>query len=153
MHTPKVLYVIADGGRARFVTRDSKGHFKTIREFESPHIHERAHELGRRAPARVDESASPTRHAVEARSNLKDKAEHEFIDLVAAQINGGDDLPAYEMLVIAATPRLLDLFKRQLSDSAAARLKASLNKDLTKIPDDRLSDHLPTLTAAHAQSA
>ena len=153
MHAAKILYVLADGGRARFVTRDAEGHFRTVREFESPHIHQRSHELGRRAPARVDESASPTRHAVEARSNPKDKSEHAFIDLVAAQINSSDDVPHHEMLVIAATPRVLDHFKRQLSNTAAAKLKAAINKDLTKIPDDRLSDHLPGLFAAGGPSS
>jgi protein required for attachment to host cells len=70
MKNARVWYVIADGGRARFVERDDKGAFRTIASFVSTELHERSSDLGRDRPARVKESAGPTRHAVEPRRHL-----------------------------------------------------------------------------------
>jgi len=63
MKQAKLWYVIADGGRARFVERDEEGAFRTLSSFVSTELHQSAHELGRDRPARVKESASPSRHA------------------------------------------------------------------------------------------
>ena len=43
MKKPKLWYVIADGGRARFVERDEDGAFRTLSSFVSTEpAHERA---------------------------------------------------------------------------------------------------------------
>ena len=63
MKKPRLWYVIADGGRARFVERDEEGAFRTLSIFVSTELHKSAHELGRDRPARVKESASPARSA------------------------------------------------------------------------------------------
>src|SRR3954454_6590107 len=130
MHFPKALYVVADGGRARFVMRDADGRLRTFREIDSADMHMRAHELGRRGPASVDESASPARHSVEPRNDPRDKAEQQFIDLVAEQPNRALDIPDYDLLVIAAAPRTLGQFKRELANSVVAKLKSTINKEL-----------------------
>jgi hypothetical protein len=65
MKKAKLWYVIADGGRARFVEQDDRGAFRTVSNFVSTELHKRSEELGLDRPARVQESASPTRHAVE----------------------------------------------------------------------------------------
>ena len=52
MKKPKLWYVIADGGRARFVERDEEGAFRTLSSFVSTELHTSAHELGRDRPAR-----------------------------------------------------------------------------------------------------
>ena len=59
MKRAKLWYVIADGGRARFVARDEEGAFRTLSSFVSTELHKSTHELGRDRPARVKESASP----------------------------------------------------------------------------------------------
>ena len=41
MKPSKTLYVIADGGRARFVARGEDGDFHTIASFVSSEVHER----------------------------------------------------------------------------------------------------------------
>ena len=52
MKLPKILHVIADGGRARFVARGEEGDFHTIASFVSSDIHERSHDFGTDRPAR-----------------------------------------------------------------------------------------------------
>ena len=39
MRVPRTLYIIADGGRVRYIERIGPNHFKTFRKFVSAHIH------------------------------------------------------------------------------------------------------------------
>jgi hypothetical protein len=71
MKKAKIWYVIADGGRARFVERDEKGVFRTVSSFVSTALHAKSSDLGRDRPARVMESATTGRSAVEPRRDLK----------------------------------------------------------------------------------
>src|SRR5437868_14829641 len=66
MRVPTTLYLIADGGRARYVERTGPGSFATFRKFVSAHIHEKAAALGHAGPARIKESATNARHGIEA---------------------------------------------------------------------------------------
>ncbi len=79
MKKARLWYVIADGGRARFVERDDQGAFRTLSSFVSTELHTSAHELGRDRPARVKESASPARSAIEPRRDLHEAAKEDFI--------------------------------------------------------------------------
>ena len=83
MKKSTVWYVIADGGRARFVARDDEGAFRTLSSFVSTELHKSAHELGKDRPARVKESASPARSAIEPRRDLHEAAKEDFIAAVA----------------------------------------------------------------------
>ncbi len=87
MKKAKIWYVIADGGRARFVERDERGAFRTVTSFVSTELHAKSSDLGRDRPSRVMESASPGRSAVEPRRDLKEAAKEDFIKLVAEQID------------------------------------------------------------------
>ncbi|MGV1015193.1 MAG: host attachment protein, partial [Methyloceanibacter sp.] len=82
MKKAKIWYVIADGGRARFVERDEKGAFRTVVSFVSTELHAKASDLGRDRPTRVMESATPGRSAVEPRRDLKEAAKEDFVKLV-----------------------------------------------------------------------
>lgn len=152
MNAPKVLYVVADGGRARFIERNEAGDFRTFRDLESENIHDPSRTLGRSRPARVQESATATRHAIEPRQDRRAKAERAFIAIVAEQVNiahGGH----YDLLVVAAPPRLVAHFRKSLSGAMLEKLEPSINKDLTKTPDKELSPHLPILFARQASAS
>ena len=58
MKKAKLWYVIADGGRARFIEQDDNGAFRTVLSFVAAELHERSHDLGRDRPTRVKESAN-----------------------------------------------------------------------------------------------
>lgn len=87
MHKANTLYVLTDGGRARFIRPTETKQFRTIRAIESAHIHDRSHTLGHASPSRVQESASPTRHAVEPREDPHDRAERDFAKSIAQMLN------------------------------------------------------------------
>jgi protein required for attachment to host cells len=111
----KLWYVIADGGRARFVERDETGAFRTLSSFVATELRKSAHELGRDRPARVEESATPARHAVEPRRDLHEAAKDDFIRAVAeelaAQLKDGN----FDELVLVAPPGVIAELKHALS--------------------------------------
>jgi protein required for attachment to host cells len=138
----KTLYVIADGGRARFVERDDNGAFRTITSFVSTELHERSHDLGLDRPARVKESANTARHAVEPRRDLHLAAKEDFVKAVAGEIDVEHGRKRFDKLVLVAPPRVLTELKDKLSKAMADLAGDSLQKDLTKVPDHDLAEHL-----------
>jgi len=142
MKKTKLWYVIADGGRARFVERDETGAFRTVASFVSTELHERSSDLGRDRPARVKESAGPTRHAVEPRRDLHEAAKEDFVRLVADELDIGHKRGQFDQLVLVAPPGVLTELKQALSKPMALLVVNDLQKDLTKVPDHDLTGHL-----------
>lgn len=142
MKKAKIWYVIADGGRARFVERDDNGAFRTISSFVSTDLHKRASDLGRDRPARVMESATPGRSAIEPRRDLHTAAKEDFVKLVAEQLDAEHGRGQFDKLVLVAPPRVLTELKEKLSKPIAKLVVDGLQKDLTKVPDHDLTEHL-----------
>jgi len=142
MKNAKVWYVIADGGRARFVERDDRGAYRTVLSFVASELHERSRDLGLDRPARVKESATPARHAVEPRRDLHAAAKEDFVKLVAEQLDAEHGRGQFEKLVLVAPRGVLTELKQKLSKPMAKLLAGDLQKDLTKVPDHALVEHL-----------
>ena len=142
MKKAKIWYVIADGGRARFVERDENGAFRTVLSFVAADLHARSSDLGRDRPARVMESAGPGRSAVEPRRDLHEAAKEDFVKLVAAQIEAEHGGGQFDSMVLVAPPGVLTELKQALSKPMAALVTGDLQKDLTKVPDHELTGHL-----------
>jgi protein required for attachment to host cells len=138
----KTLFVIADGGRARFVERDEMGEFRTIASFVSSEAHQRSHDLGLDRPSRVKESANTARHAIEPRRDLHAAAKEDFVKHVASEIDVEHGRQRFDKLVLVAPPRVLTELKDKLSKAMAQLAGESLQKDLTKISDHDLAEHL-----------
>jgi len=142
MKKAKICYVIADGGRARFVERDEKGAFRTVSSFVSAELQAKSSDLGRDRPARVMESATPQRSAIEPRRDLKEAAKEDFVKLVADEIDAEHGRRRFDRLVLVAPPGVLTRLKQKLSKAMAERVVYNLQKDLTKVPDHDLTQHL-----------
>jgi protein required for attachment to host cells len=142
MKPSRIWYVIADGGRARFVAQDANGAFRTVLSFVATDMHKRSSDLGRDRPARVKESANAARHAVEPRRDLHEAAKEDFIALVAEEIAAEHGNGQFDQLVLVAPPKVLTELKQSLSKPMAALVLNDLQKDLTKVPDHDLTEHL-----------
>jgi protein required for attachment to host cells len=142
MTNAKLWYVIADGGRARFVERDENGAFRTVLSFVASDMHKRSSDLGRDRPARVKESANTARHAVEPRRDPHEAAKEDFIALVAEEIAAEHGSGQFDGLVLVAPPKVLTELKHKLSKPLAELVVDDLQKDLTKVPDHDLTQHL-----------
>ena len=142
MKHPRTWYIIADGGRARFVERDETGAYRTVLSFVAADMHKRSRDLGLDRPARVKESANAARHAVEPRRDLHEAAKEDFIALVAEDIEAGHGRDQFDRLVLIAPPRVLTELKQKLSKPIAKMVVSDLQKDLTKVPDHDLAKHI-----------
>jgi protein required for attachment to host cells len=150
MKKAKLWYVIADGGRARFIEQDESGAFRTVLSFVAAELHERSHDLGRDRPARVKESANAARHAVAPRRDLHEAAKEDFIAIVSEKIASEHDGGQFDRLVLVAPPRVLTELKQKLSKPMAQLIVKDLQKDLTKVPDHELAGHLLPTGLSHS---
>jgi protein required for attachment to host cells len=142
MKHARIWYIIADGGRARFVERDEAGSFRTVLSFDAAELHKRSHDLGRDRPSRVKESANSARHAVEPRRDLHQAAKADFIALVAEEVEAEHGKDQFDSLVLVAPPGVLTELREKLAKPLAKIVTGDLQKDLTKVPDHQLGEHL-----------
>ena len=142
MKKAKIWYVIADGGKARFVERDEGGHFRTVVSFVSTEMRSRSSDIGRDRPARAQESATATRHAIEPKRDLKEAAEEDFVKLVADELDAGYKRKQFDKLVLVAPPKALSELKNSLNKPLGKLVVDDLQKDLTNVPDHDLTGHL-----------
>ncbi len=145
MKKAKLWYVIADGGRARFIEQDDTGAFRTVLSFVAAELHQRSHDLGRDRPSRVKESANAARHAVQPRRDLHEAAKQDFVALVAEKIESEHAGGQFDNLVLVAPPGVLTELKQKLSKPMIQLVVNDLQKDLTKVPDHDLAEHLALL--------
>lgn len=134
----RLLFVLADGGRARFVERSSQtGQFVTIDEIDNGGVLRRLREALRASPpARSHDSQGPARHSVGPDHFVRSSKEA-FMTRVAER---ADKLVRQKNLAgvfVAAPPPLVE----PLHDALAGRVRVAgrLGKDLTKSPDDALT--------------
>src|ERR1044071_8636646 len=119
MKRAKIWYVIADGGRARFVERDDGGAFRTVSSLVAAELHKRSRDLCLDRPPRANESASPARHAIEPRRDLHQASKEDFVKLVADQLDEEHGRGQFDKLVLVAPPRALTELKQSLSNEMA----------------------------------
>lgn len=143
MKRQKTWYVIADGGRARFVERhEDNGAFDTVREIVSPDLHRSSHELGTERPGRTHESADAARHAIQPRTDPHTKEKHAFAAHIGGELNRASGRGEFQRLVLIAPVRVLLDVKKALDDAARRKVVGQLQKDLTRVPDGDLTEHL-----------
>ena len=151
MPTPRMLFVLADGARARFVERASQtGHFVTVQEIDSRHkLRALRSELRASQPARTMDQNQPGGHAMNQQDFLR-QAKEDFVAEVADEAALMLDKRAYEGVFLAAPARLIAVLRRGLADKAA--ITGELNRDLTKAPDAELARWLPVRPMSPAVS-
>lgn len=140
MRKRRTWYIIADGGRARFVERDEQGAYRTVSSFVSTELKASSRDLATERPGRVHESATTARHAIEPKIDPKDAAKEDFVRYVADQVQSAQE--NFDDLVLVAPPRVLGQLRETLSKSVAETVTRDLAKDLTKVPDNELGEHL-----------
>jgi len=128
-------FVLADGSRARFVTRDPQGQaYAIVEEHESPEAHMPTHELVSDRPGRVRESANAAHHGIEPRHDAHRAQKDSFVQQVASRLNAAAAAGAFDELVLYVAPRALAPLKAALDDATRGKIKGEFPKDLTKIP-------------------
>lgn len=127
--SPKLLFILTDGGRARLVRRSATtGHFETLEEIEGLRDLEAARRTVR------------AHTAPRVRSSAVRGVKEQFLDQVAEHAVATCRGANFSGIFIAAPRRLIGPLRARLQERAP--LAGVLAKDLTKTPINRLDDWL-----------
>jgi protein required for attachment to host cells len=111
-------FVLADGSRARFITRRAEGAgYDIVGDYESPEAHLATHEI------------------------MSDRPGRTFVHGVAGHLNAANARGDFDALVIYAAPRALAELRASLDEPTQQKIKAEVAKDLTKVPVVELPEH------------
>lgn len=141
-HAPERRWiVVADGGAARVMalTAERNG-LAVLHEMESADRHSKTHDMVSDRPGRAFESASPTRHGVEAKTDPHALAKERFVEAVAGWLNG--QASAFDDLVLLVTPAQAGTLTGALLPAVRERVRETITKDLVKTPNPEIMDRL-----------
>ena len=135
------LIVVADAEHARLIRTSPEYVLHTERHFDSAAAHRRSSDLGSDRPGASYHSDSSAHHGLAPRHDLHDQQKSAFARFLAEQLNA---MPAqsFDGLVLCAPSHCLQDMLDGLHAEVRAKLAGSLAKDLVKIPDDQLWQHL-----------
>lgn len=133
----KLLFLLTDGGRARFLERSPQtGHYVTIEEIDATaQLKTLRDELRSSPPGRSISSTSPRRASVGPEDYLR-PAKEAFVGKVAHHAAEMCAREKYTGIVVAAPARLIGTLKQHLEGRVA--VAGVVRKDLTKEPNSAL---------------
>jgi len=140
----KTWILVADASRARLFESNKKtGPWELIEEFEHPASAAKGHDIVADKFGRVQQSvADGTRSAMEPSTDPKEVEAMRFAQKLAAVLEQGHGCNAYGRLVLVAPPEFLGMLRKAIPATVAHRVAASVNKDLTQVPDRLLPQRL-----------
>jgi protein required for attachment to host cells len=142
-----IWFVLADGGRARILQRRSSDHrhFEVIADEKSAEVELPGHDLVADRQGRSYESATPSRHAIEGKTDPHEAAKLRFEVRIAELVNRAAAQGLFDTLVLVAPPRVLGDMRQALSAQARERLIVEEGKDLLGLPERMLTNRLTAL--------
>ncbi|UGB39604.1 host attachment protein [Frateuria soli] len=93
-------------------------------------------------PPRVQESVGGARHAIEARTDPKDKAAARFAAALATALRTAHDQQRFQSLVVAAAPRFLGALHREMDKSLQQCVSREIRRNLTTLDSAGVRDYL-----------
>ncbi len=81
-------------------------------------------------------------HGYDAKSAHQHHGDGAFIQNLAAWLDTAEREHVFDRLVLVAAPRTLGYFRESLSKNVFSRVAAEVDKDLTKLPEAEIKDHL-----------
>ena len=122
-------YVVADGGKARFLTLDG-GRVHTLETFDN----------SGHGDTDVDASAG-TSQLKAPKSDPHEQAKEHFAKQVAAKLNEDVRTGKVDEIILAAPAHVLHDIREALDKAASAKLGKTLSKDFANTPDGELASH------------
>ena len=142
MKPVRTYILIADGTRAHLLLSEGRGSALTEVPGSEHRIELKAdHEMSADRPGRVHESANVARHAIE-RPDLHQREKGRFAEALANDLDRRLTNREFDRLVIAAAPETLGIIRSVLSAKVKASILAEVAKDLTKLPNPQIKEHL-----------
>lgn|SRR5690348_48203 len=140
----KTWLLVADAAKARLFEIAKKGGSLTeIACYTNPNGRSPGQHPEHGRQGRTQESASPTRHAIEPHTTLRDKHAMQFADLLRDAIRQGRMENQYDHLVLMAPPRFLGVLRERLDDQSLKCVTAEIDNDLLALSPSELRAYLP----------
>ncbi|EIL98435.1 host attachment protein [Rhodanobacter thiooxydans] len=139
-----VMVVVADSVRARCFEANAKpATWTEVACLTNPD----GRALGRDAPTerlpRTNESAGPSRHAIEPHTTLSEKSLDAFARSIGETLERDRRAGRFEHLVLVAAPHLLGVLHTHFSKSLRASIVGELKLDLAGLSADEIHARLP----------
>jgi protein required for attachment to host cells len=148
MKPVRTWILIADGARARIVLNEGPG--KGVVAVDGGLFEQDARatrEIMSDRPGRTFDSAGAGRHAMELPTDPAREEKRHFAERLAEHLDGAVARNAFDRLIVVAAPSALGDLRAAVSDRVRGRILAELDKDLTKVPNDKLASHLGDVIA------
>jgi protein required for attachment to host cells len=146
MKPTRTWVLIADGARARILENDGPGHgLHEVEGHEFKGDHSATHDLVPDRQGRSFSSHGPGRSAIASHSDPHRELKATFAHRLADVLERGLAKKSYDHLVIVATPVTLGDLRAAISDHVRAKIVGEIAKDLTKIPNREIGDHVKDL--------
>ena len=107
----------------------------SLHDFTSPDMHRKTHDMVTDRPGRAFESATPTRHAIAAKTDPHEQAKERFIHGLGLTLNHHRAAGDFDVLVLAVTRAQVHELETALDAGTKASVAARIAKDLVKTPN------------------
>lgn len=138
--------VIADGGHARVLANEGPG--KGLHPVSGAHWDgddRPTRDIMSDKQGRTFDSAGHGRHAMEPSSDPRQQVENAFLNEVVEYLAAGAAKGKFDRLVLVAEPHALGTLRKQLPETLQKRMHGDLDRDLTKVPLDKIPEHLQSI--------
>lgn len=138
--------LIADRGGARlFEHRRRSSGLQLLQDLPHPEGRMKNGEIDADKHGRSFDTFGAGRHAMSTSQEPTEHLAAQFARELADVLNQGFQQHRFERLILVAAPRFLGDLRNSLSDTTKTAIKATLNKDLSGIPEQDLPQHLSDL--------
>jgi protein required for attachment to host cells len=143
MKARRIWVLIADGSRARILEQIGKG--APLSEVAGSRIETHvppSRDIVSDKQGSTMVSGGARRHAYTPHTDPHREAKRDFLQGIAARLEKDVAADAFDDLVLVAPPQALGDLRSALSPHVASRVVREVTKDLTKVPDHEIPDHL-----------
>jgi protein required for attachment to host cells len=142
MKPTRTWIVIADGSRAHILLNE--GPDKALSFVPGTDFHHATppnRDIYTERPGRTHESAGVSRSSVD-RNDAHAQQKDQFVQTLIVFLKEKLSLKEFDRWVLVAPPEILGDFRQRLDQTLKHALACEIAKDLTKIPSNKILDHL-----------
>jgi len=142
----KTWIIVADGARAQVFLNSGPGSGLEPALSQALVADNRpSGDIASDRPGRSFDSAGEGRHAMQPGSDPHKYEQIVFAHDIAKLLGENRTKKAFDQLIIVAAPKMLGALRLALDSATSQLVIGEINKDLTKLPVNELSDHLNSL--------
>jgi len=141
----KVVWVlVADGARGRIYQKKGDGiHHVNGCDFVGENL--RDQNIAKDRPGRSFESANPTRHAYEPKTDPHEHQKQIFAKRLCDFVNKAQEQGEFDELVLVTPSKTLGEMRAHLGKESLQKIKSEIPKDVSKLTDHELGKYLENI--------